>query len=514
MEVRLNWIPIVTTAFAVILTACIFKIMRRGSRDKKKRYTPIGGTVFHMLINFNRLHHYLTDLARTYRTFRMLNLTRSEVYTSDPANVEYILKTNFPNYGRGTYHHSILEDLLGDGIFTVDGEKWKNQRKASSYEFSTKVLRDFSSGIFKTNASKLARIVSEAVSSNQTMDIQDLFMKSALDSVFKVVLGVELDSMCGTNEEGTRFSRCFDEASAITLYRYVDLFWTLKRLLNIGSEAKLKNNIKVIDEFVYKIIRRKTEQLHKSREDWPMKKEDILSRFLETNETDPKYLKDIVLSFIIAGKDTTASTLSWFFYMMCKHPHLQDRIADEVVKATNLKENSCIDELANNITEESLDKMQYLHAALAETLRLYPAVPLDGKLCFSDDTFPDGLSIRKGDTISYQPWAMGRMKFIWGDDAEDFRPERWLDEKGVFQQESPFKFPAFQAGPRICLGKEFAYRQMKIFSAVLLGNFIFKLSDEQKAVKYKTMLTLHIDGGLHLQASDRWGQTNPRGADC
>ena len=93
-------------------------------------------------------------------------------------------------------------------------------------------------------------------------------MKSALDSVFKVVLGVELDSMCGTNEEGTRFSRCFDEASAITLYRYVDLPWKLKRFLNLGSEAKLRNNVKVIDEYVYKIIRSKTEQLHKSRDDW------------------------------------------------------------------------------------------------------------------------------------------------------------------------------------------------------------------------------------------------------
>lgn len=65
-----------------------------------------------------------------------------------------------------------MEDLLGDGIFAVDGEKWRNQRKISSYEFSTKILRDFSSGVFKTNASKLARIVSEAVTSNQTMDVQ------------------------------------------------------------------------------------------------------------------------------------------------------------------------------------------------------------------------------------------------------------------------------------------------------------------------------------------------------
>lgn len=111
------------------------------------------------------------------------------------------------------------------------------------------------------------------------------------------------------------------------------------------------------------------------------KKEDLLSRFLETNETDPKYLKDIILSFIIAGKDTTASTLSWFFYMICSYPHLQEKIADEVMKATNVQEkNFSISELANSITEEALDKMQYLHAALTETLRLYPSVPVVIKL--------------------------------------------------------------------------------------------------------------------------------------
>lgn len=104
---------------------------------------------------------------------------------------------------------------------------------------------------------------------------------------------------------------------------------------------------------------------------------------------------------------------------------------------------------------------------------------------------------------------MGRMKLLWGDDAEEFRPERWLDENCIFQQESPFKFTAFQAGPRICLGKEFAYRQMKIFSAILLGSYIFKLSDEKKPITYRTMLSLHIDGGLHLRASPRPGHVVP-----
>lgn len=68
----------------------------------------------------------------------------------------------------------------------------------------------------------------------------------------------------------------------------------------------------------------------------------------------------------------------------------------------------------------------------------------DAKICSSDDTLPDGFSVRKGDMVAYQPYAMGRMKTIWGDDAEKFKPERWLDENGVFRTESPFKFTAFQ----------------------------------------------------------------------
>jgi cytochrome P450 len=236
-----------------------------------------------------------------------------------------------------------------------------------------------------------------------------------------------------------------------------------------------------------------------------MKREDILSRFLQVTDADPTYLRDIILNFIIAGKDTTATTIAWFIYMVCKHPAVQLKIAKEVKEATNMKEITNYAEFAAIISEEALEKMQYLHAAITETLRLYPAVPVDAKICFSDDTLPDGYSVNEGDMVAYQPYAMGRMKFIWGDDAEEFRPERWLNEDGIFQPESPFKFTAFQAGPRICLGKEFAYRQMKIFSAVLLGCFEFKMGNENRTVNYRTMLNLHIDGCLEVCAFNRHG---------
>ncbi|PRQ59920.1 putative abieta-7,13-dien-18-ol hydroxylase [Rosa chinensis] len=492
-------LPPIVKSFVLLLLAVLFW------PEKNKRYPPVAGTVLHQVIHFPRLHHYHTELACKYKTYRILDLFKYAVYTIDPANVEYMLKTNVANYGKGLYLHSILSDVLGDGIFAVDGDKWRHQRKASSSQFSTKVLRDFSSEIFRTNGVKLAGIIHQAATSNKSMDIQDLFIKSTLDSIVKILLDIDLGTMSGTNnEENIRFSNAFDDANEATLHRISDIFWKIKRFLNIGREAVLRKNMEVVDHFIYKLINRKIETLHNSENDeLCIKKRDFISRLLETRETDPKYLRDMVLSFIVAGKDTTASALSWFFYMMCKHLDIQEKIAEEVREVTGLNSTSSADEVAANLTEEALSKMQYLHAALTETLRLYPTVPLDARVCFSDDTWPDGLSVKKGELIVYQPYSMGRMEFIWGDDAEEFRPERWLDKNGNFQEESPFKFIAFNAGPRICLGKEYSYIQLKIFSAMLISNYIFKVTDEKKVVNYKTMVTLHIDGGLHVDAFPR-----------
>lgn len=89
-----------------------------------------------------------------------------------------------------------------------------------------------------------------------------------------------------------------------------------------------------------------------------------------------KYLRDIILSFLIAGKDTSANTLTWFFYMLCKNPLIQEKVLQEVKAATGAKDQLSVDEFVVDLTEAALDKMQYLHAALTETLRLYPAVPV------------------------------------------------------------------------------------------------------------------------------------------
>ncbi|KAI3504349.1 hypothetical protein L1887_32948 [Cichorium endivia] len=464
-----------------------------------------------MLINFNNIHDYLTRHAEKYKTYRMISPFHGEVYTTDPTNVEYILKTNFENYGKGIYTHDLLEDLLGDGIFTVDGDKWREQRKVSSHEFSTKVLRDFSSAIFRKNTIKLGNILSEAANSNQIIDINDLFLKATMDSIFKVAFGIDVDNMSASSEEGDRFIRAFDDANRMIVRRFVDISWKIKKHLNIGYEAELKKNMKVINEFVYKLIQIKFEEMHNTKHESSFMKKDIISRFLQIKDKDPKFIRDVILNFILAGKDPIAITISWFFYMLCKNPEVQDKVAKEIKEATNVKEDiTSVADFAAYISDSVLEKMQYLHATLTETIRLYPALPADPKICFSDDVLPDGCSVKKGDMIMYLPYAMGRMKFIWGDDAHEFKPKRWLDDNGCFHPESPFKFTAFQAGLRTCLGRDFAYRQMKIFASILLGCFEFKLGDENKVLRYKPSINLHIDGPLQICVYNRFGLHNQK----
>lgn len=484
----------------------IMMIMFMGKSIGDPEYPPVKGTVFHQLFYFTKLHDYHTQMAKTHPTFRLIAPDQSEVYTIDSRNIEHMLRTNFDKYSKGKYNQNIVSDLFGLGIFNVDGDKWRQQRKLGSYEFSTRVLRDFSCSVFRKSAAKLVRLISEFSHEDLVFDMQDLLMRSSLDSIFKVGFGANLNCLEGSSKEGSEFMKAFDESNALIYWRYVDPFWKLKRFLNIGGEAALKRHVKLLDDFVHGVIKTRKAQLELQQDS--NFKEDILSRFLmeskkdQTTMTD-QYLRDIILNFMIAGKDSSANTLSWFFYMLCKNPLVEEKIAQEVKDFTSSHESEPnIDEFVANLTDATLDKMHYLHAALTETLRLYPAVPTDGRTAEADDVLPDGYKVRKGDGVYYLAYAMGRMSSIWGEDAVEFRPERWLNN-GIFQPESPFKFIAFHAGPRMCLGKDFAYRQMKIIAMTLVRFFRFKLANGTQNVNYRVMFTLHMDKGLPLHAIPR-----------
>ncbi|OMO85934.1 Cytochrome P450 [Corchorus capsularis] len=166
--------------FVLITFTALYSSLHVTELVSKDKRPPVDGLVLHLLVHFSRLFDYQTSLAKKHSTFRLIMPFRTEVFTADPANVEYILRTNFPNYGRGS-HSEILGDLFGDGIFAVDGEKWRHQRKLASYEFSTKNLREYSTAVFRESATKLVSKVSIMAVAKHAMDLQVLILLLTLE---------------------------------------------------------------------------------------------------------------------------------------------------------------------------------------------------------------------------------------------------------------------------------------------------------------------------------------------
>ncbi|KAH7289175.1 hypothetical protein KP509_31G061800 [Ceratopteris richardii] len=406
---------------------------------------------------------------------------------------------------------------------------WKRHRKVASFEFSNKKLRDFSVDAFREDALRLVSIL-QSLHSQRNMSIcrsscsrfiiwreiivlafhiqsiiHDLFMRMTLDSICRLGFGVSLGCLSPALPD-LPFARAFDTVNEIITTRLFNPFWRFQRALNIGKEKILRQEVHVLNCFTSNIIQQRRLEL-KGQND--QSKVDLLSRFMLYNKEQPdaftdRELQDAILNFVIAGRDTSAITLSWFIFCICNYPDVADRVFEEMSDVLGLQDSSqgyTSEEVAKRITYETLGKMHYLHAALTETLRLYPPVPRDGKEVAEDDILPDGTRVKQGDRVAYVPYSMGRMKILWGKDALTYNPDRWLRD-GIFQPESPFKFSAFQAGPRICLGKESAYLQMKMTAALLLYFFRFSVVPDH-VVHYRVMLVMPMVNGLLVRISLR-----------
>lgn len=456
---------------------------------------PFIGCLISFYKNRHRLLNWYTDLlsnspSQTIVVHR-LGAHRT-IVTANPSNVEYMLKTNFNNFPKGKPFSELLGDLLGYGIFNVDGELWSLQRKLASHEFRTRSLREF---IVKTLQeeveNRLIPLLEDAAKNQKVLDFQDILKRFAFDIVGRVSLGT--DPFClDLSKPLPTLVEAFDIASEVCSMRGnspVFLIWKLKRVLNIGSEKKLKEAVQLVHDSVLEIIQNKKNALENDFErKWD---EDLLSRMLSSGLSD-EVTRDMVISFIIAGRDTTSAAMTWLFWLLSANKSIEKMIIDEVGSILNKGERRPLD-------YEALKEMNFLKACLCESMRLYPPVAWDSKYAAADDVLPDGTLVRRGDRVTYIPYGMGRMEELWGKDCLEFKPDRWFDEQAsentVLKCVSPYKFPVFQAGPRVCLGKEMAFIQMKYVVGTILKEFEIEPVSEKRPV-FVPHLTANMAGGL------------------
>ncbi|KAL0703065.1 hypothetical protein Bca4012_069490 [Brassica carinata] len=504
----------------VAVVAAYWLWFKRISRWLKgPRVWPVLGSLPGLIEQRDRMHEWITENLRacggTYQTCicAVPFLARKQglvTVTCDPRNLEHMLKTRFDNYPKGPTWQSVFHDLLGQGIFNSDGDTWLFQRKTAALEFTTRTLRQ-AMGRWVNQGIKLrfCPILESAQAKSEPIDLQDLVLRLTFDNICGLAFGKDTRTCApGLPENG--FATAFDRATEASLQRFImpEFLWKLKKWLGLGLEVSLSRSLGEIDGYLAKVISTRKQELMTQQESGAQGHDDLLSRFMMKKKEaySDTFLQHVALNFILAGRDTSSVALSWFFWLITMHPAVEDKIVREICSVlieTRGTENNAASWTEEPLNFDEIDRLVYLKAALSETLRLYPSVPEDSKHVENDDVLPDGTFVPAGSSVSYSIYAAGRMKSTWGEDCLEFIPERWISPiDGKFINHDQYRFVAFNAGPRICLGKDLAYLQMKTIAAAVLLRHRLTVVPGHK-VEQKMSLTLFMKNGLLVNLHKR-----------
>ena len=212
---------------------------------------------------------------------------------------------------------------------------------------------------------------------------------------------------------------------------------------------------------------------------------NILSVAIESGGFTDEGLVNQLMTFLIAGHETTASALSFAICMLCKYPEVQSCLCEEVRSRLPDPRSP-----TSSITSNDIDNLPYLNAVCNEVLRLYSPVPVTVRIAVEDTTLV-GHFVPKGSTIFISPWATNANKDFWGENAADFDPGRWLGEgkANTGGIESNYAFLTFLHGPRSCIGQSFAKGEFACLLAAWAGTMETRFAKNDYVMKVRNSLT-------------------------
>uniref|UniRef100_A0A7N0U3L2 Cytochrome P450 n=1 Tax=Kalanchoe fedtschenkoi TaxID=63787 RepID=A0A7N0U3L2_KALFE len=484
----------IVVAISLLSLSLIWLLFRSKITHPLTYWPLIGHTV--TFINAARLgaHDYLTYLlAQSGYTTELKGPSFTKlgyIITSDPKNIRHVLSSNASNYNKGPGFKKKV-DIWGDGILAADSDSWRFQRKLN---YSLFKHNDFLRMVVETAHRKLEDgafpILDHAADLGPEVDLRDLFQRFTIEITCKFLLGIDLNSL-SVDLPVVPFTKAFDEYKEVIFSRMTkpESLWRLQKWMKIGVEGKAAKAATIIDDFIYQQISLKRKRLREGlQEDVNF---DMISTFMKveaeasqcemdkpTVPISDMFLRDSVVNILSAGRDPPSSALTWFFLLVSTHSLVEQKIREELKVAFGLKEG----EKWQFPSFQDINKLVYLHAAICETLRLYPAIPINYKAAIKPDILPSGQQVGKGAIVLILFYAQGRMESIWGADCLEFKPERWISEKGEIIHVESSKFTAFSAGPRSCLGKDLALMELKLAIAAIIWNYHFKVVEGHSVV--------------------------------
>ncbi|KAG1903101.1 cytochrome P450 [Suillus fuscotomentosus] len=441
----------------------------------------------------------LDEMKELGPTLNYRCLWEDYIVTTEPQHVKTILVTDFHNYVKGAKFREAADSVLGTGVFNSDGETWKLHRTMTRPFFTHDRISHFE--IFDRHASRAIALAKDRSRMDLAIDFQDLILRFTLDSASEFLFGHCTDSLSvelpfpdntleftntkGRGDTATAFADAVSQAGhAISRRVIIGSVWPMTEIFADSTGQYMK----VVDEFLDPILKAAlTRHSTAAKLDANETVEDQtfldhlikltsgeMTRYLgisvvEIFLSDFKVIKDETLNILLAARDTTASTLTSAIYLLAMHPEILSRLREEIISKVGL---------TRMPTYGDIKEMKYIQAVLNETMRLFPALPFDVREAVHDTTWTSPepgkkpLFIPGGVTVIYSVFLMHRRTDLWGPDALEFDPDRWLDERmQKYQLTNPFIFLPFNAGPRICLGQNFAYNEMSFMLIRLLQNF-------------------------------------------
>lgn len=391
----------------------------------------------------------------------------------DPKAIGRILKEKLDIYPKSDVTKNILKPAIGDSMFIAEGAHWRWQRRAASPVFTHR------------NIANLAPIMSEAAdvtcdrlkAAGGLVDMYEEMVKATFDVISNVTFSGS--GTMGRDTVHQAINRYINQTARISLFDIIGMPTWVPRPSRLFQPNALKQMKSIADKSI---------ENRKKHGVKPVP--DLLDLLLEGQDPETKRqmnmaeLRDNLLTFIVAGHETTALTLSWALYLCAFDPEVQDKLREEVQSVLQ----------GRVATAQDCDALPYTEQVIKEALRMYPPAAFISRTAQDADELC-GRQIKPKDTIMLPIYALHRHHDLWGN-PDQFDPERFADG----YRPERYSYLPFGDGPRICIGAQFATIEAKIILATLISRFKFERI-EGRDPKPVMVLTLRPEGGVPLKVT-------------
>ncbi|KAI9164113.1 Cytochrome P450 monooxygenase [Paramyrothecium foliicola] len=432
---------------------------------------------------------------------RYLHLFNQErLIVTGPEGLREVLGQNSYDFEKPHLLRAMVGKILGYGLLLSEGNVHKMQRKNLMPAFSFRHVKELYP-VFWKNSQKLVHGIDEELSNDPKadIDIAGWASRASMDIIGSAGMGHEFKSLSDPSIEDTM--KMYE--SMVKQSRGAKLLMVLQLILPsiITDYLPFQRNMGVLA--ASKAARSTSQRLIDSKKTQMAKGEklssDIISTALESGHFTDEGLVDTMMTFLAAGHETSAAALTWTIYLLAQHADVQDRLREEI------RQN--VGSLADEMDARKLDSLSYLHAVCQESLRLYAPIPFTVRAA-RKNTQILGKDVPKGTMIILCPWATNRAHELWGPDADDFNPERWMQpgQANSGGSKSNYAFLTFLHGPRSCIGQKFSLAELMALICALVGRYKFQLPEGYEVRNITDGIVAKPSDGLKvaMQAVEGW----------